>query len=75
MVDTPLFTTPDQPAATPVTPDINNALNEAAYEIPVTTAPIAEVDKFMQVKELLNNNGVDYKAYSNETGHCIIIEL
>ena len=75
MVDTPLFTTPEQSAVMPVTPDINNALNEAAYEIPVTTAPIAEVDKFMQVKELLNNNGINYKAYSNETGHCIVIEL
>ena len=75
MVDTPLFTTPEQSAATPVTPDVNNALNETAYEIPVTKTPVAEVDKFMQVKELLNNNEVDYKAYSNETGHCIIIEL
>ena len=28
-----------------------------------------------KVKGLLDNNGIEYKLYSNETGHCIIIEL
>ena len=49
---------------------------QTAYEVPVTTENnIPTEDKFTQVKELLNNNGIEYKAYSNETGHCIIIEL
>lgn len=31
--------------------------------------------EFERVKELLNNNNVEYSAYSNEFGHCIIIEI
>ena len=75
MVDPPLFTNQEINPISPVQNNVENAMSEAAYEVPVTTTPVQEVDKFMQVKDLLNNNGIEYKAYSNETGHCIIIEF
>ena len=74
MVDQPLFTAPVQ-EPTLAQNDVANAINEASFEIPVTASPVAEADKFTQVKDLLAQNGINYKAYSNETGHCIIIEL
>lgn len=57
-----------------------------AYEIPVTvTSPEPAItptnslpqtpDKLTQAKEFLDSNNISYKLYSNETGHCIIIEL
>ena len=80
MIDPPLFSsgitepleqgTSESPS---VMPEITN--NESQFDIPVTTSTGGEVDKFTQVQELLNNNGIEFKAYSNETGHCIIIEL
>ena len=73
MQETPLF---NQKLAAPAEVAPASEIQPApAYEVPVTTdAPVAG-DRFTQVKELLNNNGVVYKAYSNETGNCIIIEL
>ena len=65
----PELTTPSVEMAPPVveTPPVENS-----FEVPVTTAP---TDKFTEVTELLNNNGINYKAYSNDSGHCIIIEI
>ena len=53
-------------------------LNESFYEVPVNVSPVIESpkeDKFTKVSQLLSSNNIEYKAYSNETGHCIIIEL
>ena len=53
-------------------------LNESFYEVPVNVSPVIEtpqVDKLQTVKELLSSNNIEYKIYSNEEGHCIIIEL
>lgn len=55
-------------------------LNESFYDVPVNISPVIEEtstnkDKLSQVQELLSQNGISYKTYSNETGHCIIIEL
>ena len=47
---------------------------DAQSNLVTPTQPV-EQDKLTQVKDLLNNNGIQYKLYSNETGHCIIIEL
>ena len=44
-----------------------------SFEIPVTTEPTA--DKLTEVKTLLDQNGINYKLYSNETNHCLIIEI
>ena len=43
--------------------------------VPITEEQPQTIDKFTEVKELLNNNGISFKAYSNETNHGIIIEL
>lgn len=76
MTDTPLFNseanmTPSQEQET---------LNEPVYEVPVNATPAINVtnnpqEKLVQVQELLNSNGIEYKTYSNETNHCIIIEI
>ena len=62
--------------------ELNNSagpnLNESFYEVPVNVSPVIETpeaDKFTKVKQLLSSNNIEHKAYSNETGHCIIIEL
>ena len=52
---------------------------EPIYDIPVATST-TEIksnsnDKINQIQELLNTNGINYKSYSNESGHCIIIEI
>ena len=68
---------PEAPLFNPelATPEVSPA-TDTAYTVPVTTeTPAVATDKFTQVKELLNNNGIEYKAYSNETGNCIVIEL
>ena len=57
--------------------EVNNY--NSSYEVPVTNsqepaAPTYE-DNFSKTKNILDQNGIAYKAYSNETGHCIIIEL
>ena len=52
------------------------ATEPASFEVPVDTASNQDqVDKYTKVTEILNNNNISYKAYSNETGYCIIIEL
>lgn len=53
----------------------NETNNSVATEMSVPTEQPVVRDKFTEVKELLNNNGIAYRAYSNETGNCIIIEL
>ena len=53
-------------------------LNESFYEVPVNVSPVIEetqADNFTLVQQLLSSNNIEYKAYSNENGHCIIIEL
>lgn len=48
----------------------------SSFEVPVATSPMTDnSQKLTQIQELLNSNGIEYKSYSNETGHCIIIEL
>ena len=61
----------------PAANEVNNY--NSSYEVPVTNsqepaAPTYE-DNFSKTKNILDQNGIAYKAYSNETGHCIIIEL
>lgn len=55
------------------------SLNESFYNVPVNISPVIEEttsnNKLVQVQELLSQNGISYKSYSNDTGHCIIIEL
>lgn len=70
-VDTPLFSTSkgvspinnEQPVPTP-----------EPYEVPVTSTPVPE-DKLTKTTNFLNQEGISYKLYSNETNHCIIIEI
>ena len=60
------------PQVAPVLP----AENTPTFEVPVEApAPTMPEDKFTQAKNLLDSNGISYKAYSGETGNCIIIEL
>ena len=73
-VDTPLFNQNVDMNNPVMAPEIPNPI-EQPYEVPVETPQVAEPDKLTQVTNLLNSNGIEYKAYSNETGHCIIIEL
>ena len=61
----------------PAANEVNNY--NSSYEVPVTNsqepaAPTYE-DNFSKTKNILDQNGIAYKAYSNEIGHCIIIEL
>lgn len=84
--DLPLFNNIQTPTPeTESTPTLNP--EAPAYEIPVTVAqtepvitssepsPMAPVDKLSQTKEFLDSNNISYKLYSNESSHCIIIEL
>lgn len=66
----PIFSTPD---ITPPTPSIE----QHSYEIPITNTPSSpvEVDKLTKTKQFLEESGIPYKLYSNETNHCIIIEF
>ena len=61
-----VMTPPQEPAPEQPTP---------AFEVPVELAPTAPQDKVTEVETYLKNNGLNYKKYSNENGHCIIIEL
>ena len=66
LVDTPLFNTSAEPTPIP----------EQTYEVPVTpNPPQPEAEPVTKVQEFLEQNGIAYKKYSNETGNCIIIEL
>lgn len=43
---------------------------------PLEVAPVAVPEnKLEEVTQLLNSKGIKYNLYSNETGHCIIIEI
>ena len=54
----------------------SSSVNTQNIELPVndTAAPV-NTNKLTQVEDFLKNNAISYKKYSNETGHCIIIEL
>ena len=89
VMDTPLFAptnTEPLPQAEPAgeTPMFGPApqpepINESFYEVPVNVSPVIDTpqatDRFTEIENLLSSNGVPYKAYSNDTGHCIIIEI
>ena len=61
----------------PAANEVNNY--NSSYEVPVTNPqePVSPTyeDNFSKTKNILDQNGIAYKAYSNEKGHCIIIEL
>ena len=67
--DAPLFGGMETPA-TPLEPAVDIPVVETPPVVEPTGAPTFET-----VEALLNSNGISYKAYSNETGHCIIIEI
>ncbi len=66
----------EQPIVPPTQPE---NINETFYEVPVNVSPVIEntgnQDRFSEIENLLSSNGINYKAYSNDNGHCIIIEL
>jgi len=62
----PLF---EQPMMTNPTPQLESPMQAQLPE------PISSTTRVEEVEALLNNNGIGYKLYSNEQGHCIIIEL
>jgi len=77
MLDQPIFN-PNMATPSQLEPSIQpDSLNipTPSYEIPVDSNINHEIDKLTEVETLLNNNGINYKKYSNEIGHCIIIEL
>ena len=72
MIDEPLF----NPNA--IMPQSQPVDVPTSFEIPVTNnEPVMAppVDKFLELQNLLNANGYNYKVYSNDTEHCVIIEL
>ena len=69
VVDPPLFGGMETPA-TPLEPAVDIPVVETPPVVEPTASPTFET-----VEALLNSNGISYKAYSNETGHCIIIEI
>ena len=75
MAEAPLF---NQELAVPnvePTPQVS-APEPTSFEVPVTAEPVPETgDKLTEITNLLNNNGITYKSYSNDNGHCIIIEF
>jgi len=70
---------PQPSMMTPTQPIIQEAVTEPIYEEPAVVSPtveqISQPNKLAEVEMLLNNNGIAYKTYSNDQGHCIIIEL
>ena len=74
--ETPLFN-PELSQQVAEQPEIipGNQPEANTFNVPITEEQPQTIDKFTEVKELLNNNGISFKAYSNETNHCIIIEL
>ena len=79
MPETPLFNQElnNQPSAPTATVESTN-LNESFYDVPVNISPVIEdnkEEKVNKVQQLLSSNDIEYKTYSNETGHCIIIEI
>ena len=81
MMDQPLFDPNSQilPQSQPAMPTEPSVPSMPSYEVPVTTEmplpPVEPQNKLVEVQTFLNNNGINYKTYSNETGNCIIIEL
>lgn len=76
--DAPLFNQELNNMPVQTSNEENTNLNESFYEVPVNISPVIEdslADKVIQVQQLLSSNGIEYKTYSNESGHCIIIEL
>lgn len=75
-INNPQFTSPNMEMSSPMN---SNPVLEPVYEPSVMTpSPIESTplpNRLEEVKTLLDNNGIGYKAYSNESGHCIIIEL
>ncbi len=72
MIEEPLFNPELTNSIPETTPQVVESIpDQNSFEVPVTTTS----DKFTEITELLNNNGINYKAYSNDSGHCIIIEI
>lgn len=84
-VETPIFTSPTNAFEAPVAPMDAPVMEEApqTFEVPVMmenpeitlSTPTVSVDRVTEIKNLLEQNGINYKSYSNEQGHCIIIEI
>ena len=74
-VGLPEFNTP--PVSGPVAPSEGPVI--PGVSIPVETPEMPPLnqneDNVSKVKEFLNQNNINYKAYSNETNQCIIIEF
>ena len=89
MQDTPLFTpsfenqnVSSTDNITPsFTPPVYNTKDDSSYQVPVNSSPEptpvipVEEDKLTTLKTFLDQNNISYKMYSNETNHCIIIEI
>ena len=79
ILEPPLFnpsaTMTPNPEPTPEIPVAPTPEVLPSFEVPVELAPSAPQDKLAEVETYLTNNGLNYKKYSNESGHCIIIEL
>lgn len=69
IVEVPLFN--QELNTPPVTVEVPDPVESINVE---KTNPIPE-DKYLMVENLLNQNGISHKTYSNENGHCIIIEI
>lgn len=68
--ETPLF----EQTENTVTLEGNNA--ESHYEVPVMSiSQQTKEDNLTKTRNFLENEHIPYKMYSNETNHCIIIEL
>lgn len=88
MMDAPLFSAPATPDVTtpnPI-PDFGSMPSSSlapettptpGFEVPISASEpaVPTTDNASKVKEFLNQNGIQYKAYSNETNQCIIIEI
>lgn len=83
MPDVPLF---NSDLTMPQTPEMNiepsvtspaPSNKQPSYEVPITNTPSSptEDDKLTKTKQFLEESGIPYKLYSNETNHCIIIEF
>lgn len=68
----PVNITAPEPQIAPTEP--TNISNEPAITQAETTQELP-ADKLTQTKEFLDANNISYKLYSNESSHCIIIEL
>ena len=80
IVDTPLFAGNNDLNQIPENQNIVEPapiMNQNNFEVPLTEAvpAIEPANKLDQVTNLLNSNNINYKLYSNDSGHCIIIEL